>query len=116
VLESGDSSDAVRQTEGTYHFMAPEACDPDIDEYSGKAADVWALGVTLFSLLYSKCPYWGETDYQLMESIKDDPVQIPSEEVRQVSPEMTQVLMSMLQKDVTLRASLADILANQWLY
>ena len=63
VLEDSAQPDTVKQTEGTYHFMPPEACDPDIDEYSGKAADVWALGVTLFALLYNKCPFWGQTDY-----------------------------------------------------
>ena len=43
--------------------MAPEACDPDVDEFSGKASDVWALGVTLYILLFNKCPFWGQTDY-----------------------------------------------------
>ena len=43
--------------------MPPEACDPDIDEYSGFAADVWSLGVTLFALLYKTCPFWGQTEY-----------------------------------------------------
>ena len=72
VLEDSSSPDTVKQTEGTYHFMPPEACDPDIDEYSGKAADIWALGVTLFTLLYNRVPFWGQTDYQLMESIRND--------------------------------------------
>ena len=84
VLETED--DTVKQTEGTYHFMPPEACDPDIDEYSGKAADVWALGVTLFALLYNKCPFWGQTDYQIMESIKNDMLHVPDASVRPVSP------------------------------
>lgn len=59
VLADGNASDLVKQTEGTYHFMAPEACDPDVDEYGGKATDVWALGVTLYTLLFGKCPFWG---------------------------------------------------------
>ena len=66
--------------------MPPEACDPDIDSWSARAADVWALGVTLFALLYQKCPFWGSTDYQLMESIRNDAVAIPEESTRQVSP------------------------------
>ena len=72
VLESPESADFLKQTEGTYHFMAPEACDPDVEQYSGKAADVWALGVTAYALLFNKCPFWGQTDYQLMESIRND--------------------------------------------
>ena len=75
--------------------MPPEACDPDIEEYSGKAADVWALGVTAFALLFNKCPFWGQTDYQLMESIRNDSVQVPTEQ-RQVSEELMSVVLSML--------------------
>ena len=74
VLESPQSPDGLKQTEGTYHFMPPESCDPDVDTFSGKAADVWALGVTSFCLLFNKCPFWGQSDYQLMESIRNDPV------------------------------------------
>ena len=77
VLESAEQSDEVSQTQGTYHFMPPEACDPDIDKYSSKAADVWALGVTLYTLLFNKCPFWGSTEYQLMESIRTQDLQIP---------------------------------------
>ena len=65
--------------------MPPEACDPDIDEYSGKAADVWSLGVTLFTLLFGKCPFWGQTDYQIMESIRNDEVVVPENSNRVVT-------------------------------
>ena len=68
VIEDG--SDIIKQTEGTYHFMPPEACDLEIDEFSGKAADVWALGVTLYAMLYNKVPFWGSTEFELMENIQ----------------------------------------------
>eukprot|EP00354_Favella_ehrenbergii_P011354 CAMPEP_0170457048 /NCGR_PEP_ID=MMETSP0123-20130129/4472_1 /TAXON_ID=182087 /ORGANISM="Favella ehrenbergii, Strain Fehren 1" /LENGTH=76 /DNA_ID=CAMNT_0010720715 /DNA_START=631 /DNA_END=861 /DNA_ORIENTATION=+ len=75
VLDDLNAPDTVSQTQGTYHFMPPEACDPDIDNY--RAADVWSLGVTLFTLLFKKCPFWGSTEYQLMESIRNDDLHIP---------------------------------------
>lgn len=58
-----DENDIVATTEGTFHFMPPEACDPNVFRISGKAADVWALGVTLFCLCYNRVPYMAETDY-----------------------------------------------------
>ena len=112
VLDDPNGSDVVKQTEGTYHFMSPEMCDPDIDECSGKAADVWALGVTLYTLMFEKCPFWGQTDYQLMESIRNDPMK---ECERQVSPELMAILNSLLNKDPTQRATLEDLLSNPWL-
>lgn len=111
-VNGGEGNDTVKTSEGTYHFMAPEACDPDIDEYSGKALDVWALGVTLYALLYNKCPFWGETDYQIMESIRNDPVNIPSDDVRSVSPELMNLLKSLLEKNVSQRATLSQVIDN----
>ncbi len=93
--------------------MAPEACDPDVDEYSGKATDVWALGITLYTMLFNKCPFWGQTDYQLMECIRNNDIVIPQE--RTVSEGMTQILMAMLAKDPAARITLPDLLANPWL-
>lgn len=61
--------DQVKRTEGTYHFLAPECCNPEIDSFSGKAADMWALGVTLFSLVYEKLPFWAETLPGILEVI-----------------------------------------------
>ena len=51
--------------------MSPEACDPDIDEYSGKAADVWALGVCVYMWCYHTLPFEAPTLYMLMQAIKD---------------------------------------------
>lgn len=80
--------------------MPPEECDPEIDEFSGIAVDVWALGVTLFCLLYNKVPFWGETEFQIMEVIRTQELQIPPPEYREVSEELMTMLKSLLQKDV----------------
>lgn len=41
--------------------MPPEACDKDKvkDGYSGKAADIWALGITFFAFVYLDVPFTG---------------------------------------------------------
>ena len=48
----------MTKSAGTYHFFAPECCDPDIEIYSGRATDVWALGVTLYCLIFNVLPFW----------------------------------------------------------
>ena len=73
------SSDAITSTEGTFHFLSPEACDPDIDVLSGKAVDAWALGVTIYCMLFSKAPFYGDTEFHLMEAIRTTPLEIPKE-------------------------------------
>jgi len=52
LLKEGEG-DSLSKTEGTYQFMAPECCDPDVESFSGKAVDVWSLGVTLFCICYN---------------------------------------------------------------
>lgn len=52
---------------GTPHYM-----DPDLvrkNHYSGHAADVWALGVILFTLLTGRMPYFAEFEADLFRKI-----------------------------------------------
>lgn len=63
--------DLLKKTEGTYHFMAPECVtkEPNPDGYSGKAADIWALGVTFFAFIYYRAPFDAEDALDLFEKI-----------------------------------------------
>ena len=45
--------DTFTNSVGTYHFFSPLMCSPDVPAFSGKAADVWALGVTLYTLTFN---------------------------------------------------------------
>lgn len=35
----------------------------DVESFSGKAADIWALGVTVFCMIYNVLPYWDDTEF-----------------------------------------------------
>jgi serine/threonine protein kinase len=39
--------------------MPPEVCDPDVGSFSGRKADIWALGVTLFAMVFNRLPFLG---------------------------------------------------------
>jgi serine/threonine protein kinase len=58
VSEKFSESDTMMKTAGTYHFFPPECCDPDVEENSGKLADVWALGITLYCMIFNQLPFW----------------------------------------------------------
>lgn len=71
-----DGSDKMKYTAGTYHFMSPESCNPFVKKkgYSGKKADVWALGVTLFSFTFLDVPFKGEDICELFDNIETMPL------------------------------------------
>lgn len=56
--------------EGTYMFLPPESCSFEVDRYSLKKADIWALGITLYCLTFNKLPFEsGETEIDIMNNI-----------------------------------------------
>jgi calcium/calmodulin-dependent protein kinase kinase 2 len=52
-------NDYLTEKEGTALFMSPEMHNPNFKGYRGKPADIWALGVCLYCLIYMKMPFDG---------------------------------------------------------
>ncbi len=50
-------NDILSGARGTYEFLAPECCNPDQKFFSGQAADIWALGVTIYCLAFNELPF-----------------------------------------------------------
>ena len=48
---------------GTPSYMAPEIARRQ--QYCGRAADVWSLGILLYALLHGRFPFRGESDKHL---------------------------------------------------
>jgi [calcium/calmodulin-dependent protein kinase] kinase len=63
-------SDVINKTVGTYHFFPPECCDAESNGFSGKAADIWALGITLYALVYHRIPFMGNSIAEILEAIE----------------------------------------------
>ena len=62
---------------GTPSYMAPEIVQKT--EYCGPPADIWALGVLLFTILSGSFPYRGATDKELYKKIMRADYRLPSE-------------------------------------
>ena len=52
-----NEDDNTSSMEGTYTFLSPECCSFDVNTYSMKKADIWALGITLYILAFNKFPF-----------------------------------------------------------
>ncbi|VDM19836.1 unnamed protein product [Hydatigera taeniaeformis] len=80
VLESQDN-DYLRGTIGTPAFLAPECVQGTGEAYSGRKADIWALGITLALMLTGKLLYDGFTKYDVIEAIRTKPLDIEKSEL-----------------------------------
>ena len=81
--------------------MAPEMCDCDVKVYNAKKVDVWALGVTLYCMVFNTVPFSRDTGnpYHVMENIKNQKLEMP----KQVSPALESLIRYVLVKDPSQR-------------
>ncbi|CAK5062883.1 unnamed protein product [Meloidogyne enterolobii] len=89
-------------TAGTPAFMAPEALSENSNQfYSGRAQDIWSLGITLYALVFGNVPWYDPYVIALYKKIKNDPVTLP--ENIPISDPLKGLILGMLCKDPGLR-------------
>lgn len=88
-----DNDLELAKTVGTPAFFAPELCATDLfDAPPGsppkvtEQIDVWALGVTLYCLIYARLPFLAEDEWQMFRKIANEEVYIPKRRLRPVDP------------------------------
>ncbi|XP_069164808.1 uncharacterized protein [Procambarus clarkii] len=113
VCNEFDGKDAfLTNTAGTPAFMAPEALSTSRHKYSGKAADIWAMGVTLYAFVYGKLPFHDENIVVLYDKIRSSPLYFPP--VPFVSDDLKDLISLMLEKIPAKRITLPDIKEHPW--
>ena len=75
--------------------------------YCGKAADVWALGATLYALVYGNVPFVASSVPILYEKIKHEEFIFP--ENPKTSAELKDCIKCMLNKDPTKRITIPQL-------
>lgn len=103
-----DDNDELRRSPGTPVFTAPECCLGLT--YHGKAADVWALGVTLYCLVLGRYPFIGETLQDTYDKIVNDELFIPED----MDSELAHLLEGLLCKDPNKRMTLDIVARHPW--
>ena len=110
------SEDGVEGVEGTPAYMAPELCRAE-KNVRGDLVDVWALGVTLYQLMYGGLPFTGDTFLQLTRRIVHEQANLPDVTPRgeKVPDGFKLVIRGMLEKDVAKRLTLKQIRECEWI-
>lgn len=70
-----DDERELARSVGTPGFWAPELCYEDLTPFDGKvpkitgAIDLWALGITLYAMVYARLPFWPYENVGLHEAV-----------------------------------------------
>jgi [calcium/calmodulin-dependent protein kinase] kinase len=100
----------LTSTAGTYAFMGPETINGNA--YCAFKADLWALGVTFYALLFGKIPFYDEDVIELFDQIENKLLFFPEDVV--ISDSLRDLMEQLLKKDPEKRCSLEEIKHHPW--
>lgn len=103
-----DDNDELWRCPGTPAFTPPECCLNSV--YHGKAADIWAAGVTLYYLVVGCYPFLADNVPETYNKIVSCPLSIPEE----LDSGLKDLLQGLLCKDPTLRTTLDMVGEHPW--
>ena len=81
---------------GTADYMPPEQARDSLNVDA--RADIYSLGCTLYVALTAKRPYKGETNLQILEAHKSQPVPNPQESNADVPDDLARIVQRMMSK------------------
>ncbi|OMJ89974.1 hypothetical protein SteCoe_7762 [Stentor coeruleus] len=96
---------------GTCYYMAPEVIE---SEYTEKC-DEWSSGVIMYMLLTGNPPFTGETDEQIMESVKTQKYSLDGKEFSKVSDEAKDLIQKLLVPEDQ-RITALEALSHKWFH
>jgi serine/threonine protein kinase len=107
---AGASLAGSARTPGTPAFTAPECCSGG--SFDGAAADVWALGISLYTMLTGAPPFMGNTLVETYQRIQSE--ELPQPPGLEADTPVGHLLARMLDKDPGKRATISEVLEDAW--
>lgn len=90
---------------GSPAFLPPELCIAKHGDVSGKAADIWSMGVSLYCLRFGRIPFERAGVMELYESIKNDKVDLSLVD----DPAFDDLMNRILEKDPKKRITMPEL-------
>lgn len=103
-----ESDMMTAKSAGSPAFLPPELCIAKHGDISGKAADIWSMGVCLYCMRFGKIPFERSGVLDLYEAIRKDDVDFSSEE----EPTFRDLMKRILEKDPKKRIVMDDLRVN----
>ena len=112
VSEMFEKPDNMRTAKpaGSPAFLPPELCVARHGDVSGKAADIWSMGVSLYCLYYGRLPFERNGVLEMYEAIKTETPQLPADE----DPQFVDLMNRLLEKDPEKRITMTQLREHPW--
>ncbi|XP_053366299.1 tribbles homolog 2-like [Clarias gariepinus] len=104
-----EKSDVMSGTHSCPFYMSPESLQPG-SLYSGKASNVWTLGVMLYAILVGRYPFTHRNLNDLYNKIQMCKFKLPD----LLSPKAKCLIRSILRSDPSERLTAEEILSHPW--
>ena len=95
---------------GSPAFLPPELCVAKHGGISGKAADIWSMGVTLYCLYFGKIPFEKDGVLDLYESIKGDELPLEND----CDDDFKDLMHKLLEKNAEKRIRMGELRVGAW--
>lgn len=105
-----EDNDRLSDRRGCPAYVAPEVLRSG-RAYSGKAADIWSLGVLLYTMLVGRYPFNDAEHASLFAKISRGQFAVPEA----LSPRARCLVRALLRRDPTERPVAEDVIRHPWL-
>lgn len=94
---------------GSPAFLPPELCVAKHGDISGKAADIWSMGVTLYCLKYGRIPFERGGIFELYEAIRNEKPEVEEES----DSNFQDLMFRILEKNAARRINMTELRVSQ---
>lgn len=109
ILQNGD--DSLCDKHGCPAYVSPEILNAT-SSYSGKCADIWSLGVILYTMLVGRYPFHDKDPSVLFGKIRQGKFTVPDS----VSPQAKCLIRSLMRVEPSERLTAQEVLEHPWFH
>uniref|UniRef100_A0A3B4WY64 Tribbles pseudokinase 3 n=1 Tax=Seriola lalandi dorsalis TaxID=1841481 RepID=A0A3B4WY64_SERLL len=111
LLHGSHDDDSLTDRHGCPAYVGPELLTNGNGSYSGRAADIWSLGVSLYTMLIGRYPFQDTQPAALFAKIRRGTFSLPD----WLSPRAKCLIACMLRKSPAERLEASELLMHPWL-
>ncbi|OMJ69611.1 hypothetical protein SteCoe_32631 [Stentor coeruleus] len=110
LAKSIKSENRMTTKTGTCYYVSPEILTGPYTE----KCDIWSLGVILFMMLSGYPPFDGDTDKDILDSVKNSPLAFSEQVWETISNEAKDLVSHCLDRNPETRFSAEQVLSHPW--